>query len=209
MRLNEALVSAPLVLALLSLSAGCRDQSVRVSDAPRDGVEASSTVAPADDTADRTGSDRGDEPSRVAAVISGDAPWIVPDGWRESPDRPPMRHATYLFDDESGAIEVAITRFPGDVGGMLANVNRWRGQVGLAPISAGELPALLEPFSNPGYEGHLIHLQGERGDMLVASVYESAADRTWFVRVIADPQVTRRVKDEVFAFSRTFGRTAD
>jgi len=212
---------------------GCSENGATVYDAPRDGDPVTApVVAPTDPS---TGEPAGGESPLAAAmeaagrsamedetaygeasdspaeqsVISGDSPWIVPDGWRESADRPPMRHATYHFDDDDGEIEVAITRFPGDVGGMLANVNRWRGQVGLGPVTEADLPAMLDEFTNPGYVGHTIHLEGDRSDMLVASIYERNVDRTWFVRVIASPEVAQRVKDEVFAFAHTFGRTPD
>lgn len=119
-----------------------------------------------------------------------------------------MRLATYIIDSPAGEVEVAISRFAGDVGGMLANVNRWRGQIGLAAIGEEELPELLVAFNNPGFEGHFLHLRGPESDMLAASIFESAANQTWFVRVIAPPESSEAVKEEVFDFARTFGAEA-
>ena len=45
-----------------------------------------------------------------------------------------MRLASHKVSDEDGnEIDFSITSFPGDVGGLLANVNRWLGQIGLPP----------------------------------------------------------------------------
>jgi len=37
--------------------------------------------------------------------------------------------------DGGTAADLGITSFPGGVGGEIANVNRWRGQLGLEPLS--------------------------------------------------------------------------
>src|SRR5690349_3907522 len=58
--------------------------------------------------------------------------WDTPEGWRAVIADQPMRVATFRAGPGDG-VEVSVTAFPGDVGGLLANVNRWRGQVGLAP----------------------------------------------------------------------------
>lgn len=139
---------------------------------------------------------------------SNDAPnafWVVPEGWHASPEPRPMRLATFIIDDESGPVEAAVTVFPGTVGGLAANVNRWRGQIGLDPVDADAVESLTETFNSPGFEGHLLHLRGPTQHMLAASIYEPQADRTWFVRVVAAEAVAARVKPEVFAFARSFG----
>ncbi len=40
--------------------------------------------------------------------------------------------------------------------------------------------------------------------MLVASLYETAADRTWLGRALENPDVTARVKDEAPEFAESF-----
>ena len=38
--------------------------------------------------------------------------------------------ASYNISAKEGSPTVTVSMFPGDVGGVLANVNRWRGQLG-------------------------------------------------------------------------------
>ena len=43
-----------------------------------------------------------------------------------------MRIGNYAVTNEAGqSLDFSITSFPGQVGGILANVNRWLGQVGI------------------------------------------------------------------------------
>lgn len=139
------------------------------------------------------------------ASAPGAWPWQAPESWRLVPGERPMRLATYEMQGPSGPVEVAISRFPGDVGGMLANVNRWRGQVGLPPASEADLAGMIEPFETPGFKGSLLHIQGVEQHIVVASIFEAGANQTWTVRVSAPPAIAEAVKPEIFAFARTFG----
>ena len=61
----------------------------------------------------------------------GGISWDMPAGWTRGAEGP-MRLATVT----DGKAEIAISSFGGDVGGVLPNVNRWRGQVGLPPVES-------------------------------------------------------------------------
>lgn len=186
----------------LMLAAGCREAGVEEHRVPK-GVETLPQSAPPTDGPVT-------EPERPVVRADSEWPWVAPAGWRAVPGERPMRLATYEIPVEGavdgGAVEVAVTRFPGDVGGMLANVNRWRGQIGLPPVGQDDLDALLEPFENPGFAGVVMRLEGLETHMLAASIHEAAMDRTWFVRVSGDPDQMDLVEAEVFAFARSFGR---
>ncbi len=132
--------------------------------------------------------------------------WVVPSNWRERSDNPPMRHATFIVPDTDGDVEVAVSRFPGDVGGELANINRWRGQLGLDVIEQDDIDDHVERFEHPGFEGFVLRIEGEDEHMLAASIYEEAANRTWYVRATASPEAADRIEEAVFAFARSFGQ---
>ena len=42
---------------------------------------------------------------------------------------------------EGGKIDISVVTFPGDGGSDADNINRWRGQMGLAPIDASTVPS--------------------------------------------------------------------
>lgn len=58
--------------------------------------------------------------------------YILPEGWTVGPEKS-MRLLTLLPPD-AGAADLAISRWPGDVGGFASNVQRWVRQTGLPPI---------------------------------------------------------------------------
>jgi carboxymethylenebutenolidase len=63
----------------------------------------------------------------------------LPEGWTEQEGERPMRAATYSVP---GGLECAVFVLGGDGGGVRANLDRWRGQLGLAPLGDEELAAL-------------------------------------------------------------------
>ncbi len=90
----------------------------------------------------------------------GNPQWTVPEGWQ--PGRPSqMRRGSFkVLGDDNKMVDIAVTTFPGDVGGMLANINRWRNQIGLGPITAGMVDAVVEKLEFNGKECQYVDLQG-------------------------------------------------
>ena len=76
--------------------------------------------------------------------------WTVPPGWTESttPDSMGMRLLDLRFGPNQEG-ECYISLMPGPAGGLEANVNRWRTQMGQPPYTAEEIAALpKKPFFN-------------------------------------------------------------
>lgn len=144
------------------------------------------------------------EAERPAPTGDTELPIRLPDGWTLDPTPRQMRVATYLAPDASGPIEVALTRFPGRVGGDLANINRWRGQMGLPAVSERDLDSTIERFSAPGFEGYQARIESDRGVMLAAGVYDAAIDQTWFLRAtLRDSETADRLQDDLFSAARS------
>lgn len=80
----------------------------------------------------------------MGAVAAGGAArpaglsWTTPAGWKELAGNG-MRAASFELPKSAGKAEVTVVALPGDVGGELANVNRWRGQLALPPYSEEQL----------------------------------------------------------------------
>ena len=68
--------------------------------------------------------------------------WETPAKWQEKPASG-MRVAGFLVGDIERDLdrvaEASIIVLGGDGGGLVSNVNRWRGQIGLSPASAAEI----------------------------------------------------------------------
>ncbi|HMP80658.1 MAG TPA: hypothetical protein PKD54_14485 [Pirellulaceae bacterium] len=74
--------------------------------------------------------------------------WELPDGWQALPSRP-GRFATIAIPSGEQTLELAISSLPPGQS-VVANVNRWRGQLGLNEIKAEELPDRLRQLSFSG-----------------------------------------------------------
>src|SRR5688500_16131105 len=147
-KMNTKLLLAGIAVgaAAMMTGSGCGDEEVStVAVAQAEPARAEAAPAPALPSPATSPS----SPSTAAAPSEPGGPWKVPAGWRQDARQRPMRFATFLIGEGDAAVEVAVSQFPGDVGGLLANVNRWRGQVGLAPVTEAELPSIVQPFENP------------------------------------------------------------
>ena len=82
---------------------------------------------------------------------------------------------------------MTLLTFPGDVGGTLANINRWRNQVGLSPATLESIDELSEPREIARHSGLYVHLEGEKQSIIGALL--PVHDNTWFFKMIGDTPV--------------------
>ena len=120
-----------------------------------------------------------------AAQQAGEISYTVPDGWEELPPSG-IRKANLKVTDEFGSAELTVLVFPGDVGGRLANINRWRGQIGLENATPEELPAFTEAYSISGHPGLYVRLQGGMESILGGLLPFHGS--TWFFKLKGNSQ---------------------
>jgi hypothetical protein len=82
----------------------------------------------------------GDVPVPPKPTGSEGVSWTLPKGWTQTLSGG-IRYAT-LKPAGAGNIDSSVVVLPGEAGGELPNVNRWRGQLGLPPADAATLPTL-------------------------------------------------------------------
>jgi hypothetical protein len=89
--------------------------------------------------------------------------WTLPEGWKEMPGSQ-MRFATIQIAAEGKPLELSVIPLQSADGDtqkyLLANVNRWRDQLKLKPISADELATTTKPVKIGGHEATLVSLVG-------------------------------------------------
>jgi hypothetical protein len=96
-----------------------------------------------------------------ATTADSDLPFTfsAPSGWK-SAALPTFAVAAFTVSENSPRAEVTVTPLPESPGGIAANVNRWRGQLGLSPASEDELAAEVQPYQVDGQPAHLVRLTG-------------------------------------------------
>src|SRR5436309_1348724 len=86
----------------------------------------------------------GSAQSAVNTKAHPEVKWTLPKDWTEvAPGE--MRRASFRVKGGNGnEADVSVMVLPGNAGGDLNNVNRWRGQVGLAAITDEAVAGLSE-----------------------------------------------------------------
>lgn len=124
--------------------------------------------------------------------------WTTPAGWKEGPAKQ-MRLVTLVPADKTG-VECYVTVLQGTGGGLEANVNRWRGQLGQTPLSAAEVAALtVVPVL--GRDARFVEIEGG-GSGLLGLVCELGA-QTVFVKMTGPVEVLRAERERFLAFCKS------
>ena len=111
--------------------------------------------------------------------------WTLPKAWTETKGSG-MRYAT-LQPSVKGKTEISVIMLSGTVGGELANVNRWRGQLGLAPVDDAALPKLRTAVTSKAGPVSLYDFTSEgqvKTRMVVGML--ATADSSWFLKLNGD-----------------------
>lgn len=183
---------APLVSAtLLALFTGCGRENITVFRVPKEHPSPELT---------RPGqSTNAAPPGTLAEKLA----YAVPDGWRELPGTDPAI-ARFAVIDAAGSAQVTIAAFPGEAGGLLANVNRWRAQVNLGPITSAELGGIIEQLETSAGVGALVDLTGSDPEnqrpLRLIGVILRCTDRTWFLKIVGDADAVARHKQAFIRF---------
>ncbi len=125
--------------------------------------------------------------------------WQLPGGWGAVAPTS-MRIANFTAGD-GGEVECYVTTFPGDGGGLLPNVNRWRGQLGLGATTLAELDSLPK-LSVLGGEHPWIVLteeSGAQGGGMLAVVAPHGS-RTFFVKLVGPSEAVQAERSRFQAF---------
>ena len=94
--------------------------------------------------------------------------------------------------------QVSVSVFPSDTGGALANVNRWRRQVGLADVDA--LGNLATPID--GLPGATLVDLSNNGKRLVGAIVPRDG-QWWFVKLLGDEKAVAPERDNFVAFVKS------
>ena len=150
----------------------------------------------------------GFQPAPTRAPSESAAPplvWAVPDGWGDGLPNP-MRAGSFIVAG-SPETECYVAVLSGDGGGVAANVNRWRRQMGaesLSPEEIGSLPTITvlgQPCPVVELSGVFTPMSGpSRADWCLLGVVCSLPDETVFVKMTGPEDVVRGQRARFVSF---------
>jgi hypothetical protein len=178
-RLAHALIAVALLLT------ACRKAEIATYRIPK---EKDPELPPATATAstDAPPAARGANMAATAVpTASGPAlTWTAPAHWKAKAASA-MRKGSYAVPGNGGVeADLSITSFGGDVGGELANLNRWRGQLQLPPVSEAELATAVTRLEHNGLHFGFVDL-GPAGanKQRILGAWAAHAGATWFFKL--------------------------
>lgn len=186
---------------------GCEDEPIRSYTAPK--AEPYTPPAPIGPAVG---------PSNTPPQIT----WDTPESWALSAQGSSMAMATFeasataTTDETPGPARITVTPLTGEAGGTLGNINRWRGQVGLAPVQT-DADQPMTPIRIDDTDAGVIDLTSPADAnagidrMLVVLIYRQAEDQSWFIKMTGPRETLEQHKANFIAFCESirFGGPAD
>ncbi|MBI4062130.1 MAG: hypothetical protein HY403_11965 [Elusimicrobia bacterium] len=178
----------PILAALLT--AACREEAITRARVPKEEAPAARAAGHDHDH------DHGME-APAAVEAPAERPrglaWTAPAGWKEVAGNG-IRLAT--FTPPGGLkTEATVVALPGDSGGELANVNRWRGQIGLPPTDEAGMAAARARIATKAGPATIYDFTGTgetRARMIVAAV--GVGGTTWFFKLMGEAAATESAR---------------
>lgn len=186
---------------------GCNDREVTSYRVPRETVTVAAIPGSTPNTNDLPATPRNPGPS-VETPESGGLAWSAPAHWQAKPSQP-MRRGSFNVPGAQGAdADLSIIAFPGSAGGLLDNLNRWRGQINLLPIAAEALPEHTERLPVGTIEFTLVDFSGSTGGATpepqrILGAVATVGDETWFFKLMGPDATVAREKSTFVNFLNT------
>jgi hypothetical protein len=143
----------------------------------------------------------------IAAPSAGDSTagskWNAPATWKVvSPGQ--MQIAKFLVPEQGTAkADVTIAVFPNSTGGNLANVNRWRNQIGLPPTSESEVAQLAKPLDEKNPDAILVDITNSANNRQLIGAIVPRGGQWYFFKLMGDAAAVAPQKDAFTQFIQT------
>jgi hypothetical protein len=186
--------AAAMLFTVLTL-ASCNDGRVVVYRIPKEGI----------DVAMQSGS------AGLVPPPGKPAQWTKPDGWNEQP-LSEMRLGSFKVDGPNAtSADISVIAFPGEAGGLISNINRWRGQLQLTPLDEDQLSQTVQRTEVDNVPTYLVDFQTAEGSAkpsrILGAVLQTP-DRAWFVKMTGPPELIEGQRQQFLTFVKSFHFTS-
>lgn len=137
-------------------------------------------------------------PSEPAPTPQGPT-WTAPPTWQAQAASPP-RLASFAIPTDEGMGDCSLIVLRGDGGGLAANLNRWRGQLGMSFLAVEAAREAYEQRESHGTSYWLADLtQGAEGEGFLVGVFPMP-DTTLFIKLKAPSPAFEVLRAEFLQF---------
>ena len=135
----------------------------------------------------------------MTSEAGADVQWTAPAGWEQQPATGFRKGSFLVRGDDGTQADVSVTSFPETAGGLLANVNRWRDQLKLPPITDAQQAGT--PLSAGGHEMFFVDLASEQAILpndsksRILGAILPLNGETWFFKMSGPDQLVESQRD--------------
>jgi hypothetical protein len=109
--------------------------------------------------------------------------------------------AAYKASRDGKSADITVSSFAGATGGVFANVNRWRGQVGAPEISEADLAKETKQIElADGSRATVVDVKGNRR---LYGLIVPRGEKSWFYKMVGDSAVVEEQIAKLNEFAAT------
>jgi hypothetical protein len=130
--------------------------------------------------------------------------WTIPSGWQQLPPSEFLVAKFSIAGADGASAQVNVSSLAGEGGGLVANVNRWRGQLDLSAADETEFSKTISTFAIPNGQATLVDFTGTdsktgKPARLVGAIVPQNG-QTWFYKLMGDESIVAQQKDAFIKF---------
>lgn len=185
-----------LSLSMLALAACKRDAEIKVYRVSKAPLEESASNQPNAMPANAP------SPSMPGGMAARDSSasrikWTKPDTWTDVPPSA-MRYASFAAGTNENKVDISIVTFSGEGGGDTDNVNRWRQQLGLPPMTPADVATQIQPLKSENSEFSIVDIAGPNARTLAA--WTRRDGQVWFFKATGPSPAVEKEKPNFVKF---------
>jgi hypothetical protein len=150
-----------------------------------------------------------------ASAPAADVPkFEAPESWRSVPPASAFRKAEFAIGGDAQSASVTLIDFPTNAGPLmtdpLANINRWRGEIGLAKIEEDQLEKSSEIIEVGGNEAKYVRLipdtskpEESKIDKATLAAMVTSGEQIWFIKLFGNRDVVIAEEENFKAFLKS------
>ena len=133
---------------------------------------------------------------------NGGVTFTAPENWEPS-TLSQLRKAAFRVQDDNQQVEITIIDLAAQAGSLLPNINRWRGQVGLAEVDQQQMERQLKEMAVGDVQGSFVTLQAPEGaekQQTILGVIAVRGARSWFIKLSGDTELAKQETENFLQF---------
>ena len=153
-------------------------------------------------------------PLAANVPVSSNVPkFTLAPSWKSVPAQG-MRKAEFVISEGPHEARVTMFVFPADAGPMISepldNINRWRGEIGLTPLTKESLAAAIQPIEIDGKQATYAPMipdtakqeESQAKEATLAAILKTG-DQVWFAKMRGERELVKKHEDEFKAFLKS------